>query len=451
MQLLLIIDYISDWARDIYRDAIISELNVLATGELNSRDPDIFSVASRSYNSTWTEHDRAQTQTPFVSALEQQELDFVNIILPEGVIRDASIIESRFLLLQITEDDVDEFLLSFQSSGDARSWLTGALKSLSKGWKVDSCAISSMEGTWTGYIRPRYEPFQVHGKFYINFVLLMFVTNLWEPTRQLTCLAISEGALQALLERFEYSGEFDFGLCPEVGETAIQTMLQRLLKQTMVDNLSAAISMLCLSSCFSENSGVIPYNLQVKRSRDVTAGLQVEKSLQLFQTVHHVYLNHKIGQKELRDPYISLSRLQIRQNIEFRGATIEMWPHLPHIVISEDGGVLVDGLAREETAPKRGLFLFRTLSDQESMSRLVSRVVRDGIYFRTMQISLSESLVGCVRQLNTPILLTGDWSKRAHQKSMLRWKDKLAELDDLRGCQSGNSSLSPMIISSDEE
>ncbi|KAJ6083497.1 hypothetical protein N7467_007632 [Penicillium canescens] len=127
LQLLLIIDYIFDWARDIYREAIINELNTLATGEVNDKDPDIFSTISRrmSHIASWMDQDKAHTQTSFIS--EPEDPSFLNITLPEGVIRDASIIESRFLLLQITEDDVDTFLLSFSSVQDAQAWLQSVL------------------------------------------------------------------------------------------------------------------------------------------------------------------------------------------------------------------------------------------------------------------------------------------------------------------------------------
>ncbi|KAI2740946.1 hypothetical protein DTO013E5_2066 [Penicillium roqueforti] len=138
LQLLLVIDYIFDWARDVYRDAIIKELSTIATGEVNDRDPDIFSTISRQMSqiTSWMDPDEAQTELSFIS--ESNDPGFLNISLPEGVIRDASIFESRFLLLQITEDDVDNFLLSFSSEEDAKLWLQSVLNHLANAWKANT-------------------------------------------------------------------------------------------------------------------------------------------------------------------------------------------------------------------------------------------------------------------------------------------------------------------------
>ncbi|KAJ5645636.1 hypothetical protein N7507_011647 [Penicillium longicatenatum] len=246
LQLLLLVDYIFDWARDIYRNAIINELNTLATGEITDKDPDLFSTISRRMSriSSWTSfsHARDPSQVSFDS--EPQEQSFLNIVFPEGVIRDASIIESRFFLLQITEDDVDTFLLSFSSVQEAQNWLQNVLKCLPDAWRVCSKTIHAMESVWTEEPRPPRENYRQEETFYINFVIIMFMTNNWEPVRQLTSLAISEGALKSLMAKIGRDMDLDFEGCPEVGESSIQSILERILKQSILDNLTAAVSML---------------------------------------------------------------------------------------------------------------------------------------------------------------------------------------------------------------
>ncbi|OQD90679.1 hypothetical protein PENANT_c001G02842 [Penicillium antarcticum] len=94
LQLLLIVDYIFDWARDIYRPAILGELDVLATGDITATDPGVFSTMS-SRIASWM-NASTEGQTTQVSTFgEPPDLNYLKVVSQEGVIRDAHIIESR--------------------------------------------------------------------------------------------------------------------------------------------------------------------------------------------------------------------------------------------------------------------------------------------------------------------------------------------------------------------
>ena len=343
------------------------------------------------------------------------------------------------------------FLLSFSSAQEAQDWLQSVLKCLSNAWRVSSKTVNAIESIWTEKPRPPRENYRQEEIFYISVVTLLFMTENWEPVRQLTCLAISEGALQILLVKAGCDTAFRFDSCPEVGELSIQSILERILKQSILDNLTAAVSMLCMSSCCYKEDRTIPYHLLVKRSSELSAGLQIEKSPHLIKLVHSVYLSHKIGQREPKDPYICFSRLQSKQYIKYRGATVEMWPQLPRLVDSEDEGVLVDGIIHRNDSPKRGLFVFGELPDYDSLSSFVYRVSRDGVYFKTMQLGPVLLLADSFRHLNSPIRLKQEWKDRADPLSFLSWREKLENMGSLQDHQSGGRPSSPMSISSDEE
>jgi hypothetical protein len=114
LQLLLIVDYIFDWARDRYREDIIRALRIVARGESDTgsgvyQDTDIFSTLpldSIHQPSQVTEDD--SNLSSYISA---QSL-FLALDSPAGVFRHATFVESRYYCLYIPGDNVKTFLQS---------------------------------------------------------------------------------------------------------------------------------------------------------------------------------------------------------------------------------------------------------------------------------------------------------------------------------------------------
>lgn len=80
LQLLLIIDYIFDWARDIYRETIVSELRSLSASDTHSltNDSDIYSKLDRT-SFLENEIDKNGKQHEIDASITTE--DFVNDIL----------------------------------------------------------------------------------------------------------------------------------------------------------------------------------------------------------------------------------------------------------------------------------------------------------------------------------------------------------------------------------
>ncbi|KAJ6100060.1 hypothetical protein N7467_001595 [Penicillium canescens] len=220
LQLLLIVDYIFDWARDIYRPAILGELDVLATGDITATDPGVFSTMS-SRIASWM-NASTEGQTTQVSTFgEPPDLNYLKVVSQEGVIRDAHVIESRHVGLKITEDDVDTFLLSFPCAKAAEIWLFNMLKCLSGSWRVNADTIDALESFWTAEPRPTRDKFRREEMFYLNIAIHMFVSELWEPIRQITCFSIAESALQLIFSKLGHIQHPDFTQHPEVDPTRL--------------------------------------------------------------------------------------------------------------------------------------------------------------------------------------------------------------------------------------
>ena len=112
LQLFLIVAYICDWARDIYRPAILNELKIFSSHgtydpETNYTDSDIFS--SREVNSA-SSFDERTAHSPESQSIEKAT--FHALDSPYGAVRHASFTESEFYAIIITSDNVNTLLQS---------------------------------------------------------------------------------------------------------------------------------------------------------------------------------------------------------------------------------------------------------------------------------------------------------------------------------------------------
>lgn len=377
------------------------------------------------------------------------DLDYLNIYCPEGAIRDASVIESRYLALQLVESDIDDFLLSFESMEKAQIWVQGMFKCLSSAWRVSAEALGTLENVWTTEARPSRGGYQHDEVFYVRFAVHMFVSHMWEPTRQLTCLAISGGALQKLLPRIGSLQNLEMHQNPIVSTAAIEALLCRILNQSVMDNLTAAVSMLCISSGFDRRNGIIPDQLLATRSDGLRVGFRHDKSPYLINLVSSIYKSHKIGQRQPRDPYIAFSHLQSKHNIMYRDDEVQMWPKLPPLVREQRCKcVLVDGISENKEFPKRGLYVFDSPPNYEDLVELPSILWRHGLYFLTMQVATDTWDERYFRYLNIPIKIKGEWNSKADSQAFVDWERSLKmELGiNQQANRPGDSASAPMVI-----
>ncbi|PGH26779.1 hypothetical protein AJ80_01544 [Polytolypa hystricis UAMH7299] len=452
LQLLLIVDYIFDWARDIYRPAVLTELDALSTGYIPAVDPDIFSTMERSASVPTRYSQQSQSHLTFAAVDSGPIIDpnLPGSSHPDGTIRDAAILESRFLVLCITERDVENFLLSFPSVEQSTEAVLTMMVSLHQAWCMTADTLNSVEVQWTGEFRPHDQDYDPDEKFYVNFVLLMFLSPEWEPVRQLTCLAVSKAAWRTLLAKTTILNATETVImdrlqsCPPVGKVEIGTFLSRLKEQSIMNNLTAAVSMLCLSSSFYKR-GKIPRELLLCRFNGYHVGFRINNSPSVLDLVTIVYEAHKIGRREPADPYVRLSRIQTKQTVHIN--RFHMWPRRKLLLLHISGCILIDG-SGYENSPKRCIYVVKASYPPDDAPGLARALCREGRYYSTTQLGPGLRPRDYFSSLNGSTEATTSWRTECNPETFEDWMEHLeAQLQN----RAGMTASSPIPITSSEE
>lgn len=223
LRLLLIIDYIFDWARDIYRNIIIDELLALADNVTPSLldDWDSMSTVPRQTELVAFNHNVQPELQASSSTDEHGVNDFLKFFDltrdlgigcgVDGVIRDGSIMEHLFYGIEITTDTIDDVMKSFKVN-EYRDFARKLQSDLSKqAWLVTGEALDEVEKLWTGHDR-EYTIFRnPYEKFIVKFAVSSFFKEMssnigqdrgigWDQVHNLTYIAVAEEAIDRLRE-----------------------------------------------------------------------------------------------------------------------------------------------------------------------------------------------------------------------------------------------------------
>ena len=213
LQLLLIVDYIFDWARDIYRPSILRQLKSLVTGSTFDQisltdDSDIISMRRNISNwiqaapSTVTGPDFEQDfgEPNIAPALDHQSL--LPISIPNtklGTLRSAALVESRIEGLFITEQNVTK-LLELAGGEDPARQLLNFLAKWNELLLLNGDDLDDLEEAWTGRSRTIAEspaP-STYSEFYVLIEAKTFMNISWTIVRELTYLAVSKAAFEII-------------------------------------------------------------------------------------------------------------------------------------------------------------------------------------------------------------------------------------------------------------
>jgi hypothetical protein len=455
------VDYIFDWARDVYRQSILTELNILTGGETLLTDPDIFSTIERRESmlpSEWASFsqeigdDNGTLGYGDDNERKVTDCSLINSRQSLGLVRGASTIQSRFLSLRITEEDIGSFLLSFTTAEAANSAVRTMIQCLNHSWRMTAEALSGLEVLWSKF-GPREDNYTPEQVFHVKIVIFMHVSVNWVPVRQLTYLAISEGALKALMSKTGLSNALSglqatFHDVPIITRSEIESFVASVMEQSIVDNLTAAISMLCLSSHFYRQAGKIPKKWLLKRSGKYFAGFILDKSPSVLELVETIYESHKIGRREPTDPYIRLSHIETTQTIESREFC--MWPRLDPICQDTNGCALIESLNLHTNRPRYCLYIL-TRRDFEALnhSYIVESLAEGGLHYSTMQLGPNLRPGQYFKYLNRSTTSRRLWRKADSLGSLREWIEGLKQIRLTGGA--GETPNSPIVLSSGEE
>jgi hypothetical protein len=267
LQILLIIDYIFDWARDLYRPSILHCLSLLshdidesmslaATSDVNSfrkraRHDDmaetestsdietfVTSAADESLLETWTKYDLKRWHGV---------VDF-----NWRVFRTPYIIKASFQCLYLTRDNIGSLFACLATSrSKLQKTARDALAALRRGPMIITDSIlSQMESAWTGENRESRRA-EASTRLFCSIVHAATIsTETWELVRTIFCLAVDEDALQdirkhAKLSKNTYRLDGMEEKAVPVDENTVKNFLQHLKNRRGEDSLSFALAHIC--------------------------------------------------------------------------------------------------------------------------------------------------------------------------------------------------------------
>ncbi|KAI1764531.1 hypothetical protein GGR53DRAFT_530350 [Hypoxylon sp. FL1150] len=299
LQLILIVDYIMDWARDIYRPSIIRELKSLASEKAYDEvslglESDIYSVNNRvldwiqppASNSDFEEHLETVPEDPEPHA-SAPPIELANSV---------SRINYRFNGLNITEQNAESLLVISQGPDDKLSMRATHAQSLDAKLRSRSNEVivttqhtlDEIENMWTGEQRDNDSTFSTASKIEAYAILeyRCFLNTSWEIVKELTCLAVSKPAF-AILQKCAFPkkrnrvGELPNTptACPS---TSIYEAINCLLSDSGLQSLTAAISstlMLLHASPIEKDNELSSSILDLRALQHSQIGKIVDESL----------------------------------------------------------------------------------------------------------------------------------------------------------------------------
>ncbi|KAF1847824.1 uncharacterized protein K460DRAFT_363850 [Cucurbitaria berberidis CBS 394.84] len=224
LQLVLIVDYILDWARDIYRPSILRQLKcVVARGVYSdytiSHDPDMFSVANPTRQwlsgsgglASVPTTDSTTNQAHFADeddsgAEEQWKLPLYKDSV--GSVKHGTVLESRVRGLYITVDNMSTILQGFGDSR-AETWFMSSIVKIimTRGrcfMLPNARALSTVEQIWTGDRTYSEILSSTSCPTLVSLQVRFWVGQDWELVRELTYLAITEEAFKDLTSLYKH-------------------------------------------------------------------------------------------------------------------------------------------------------------------------------------------------------------------------------------------------------
>jgi hypothetical protein len=207
-----------DWARDVYRVAIMKMLKSLATGQsfdqVSIMDSDIFSMRRDISNWVPAPPSTVLTQSTLVvnrehyspsSSVEEQTM--LDIRIPNtklGSVRPASSAKFRFVCLYLTETLIPSFLQVIGGRQYSESKTEKAARAIIKFiTQFDEVLVMSkadldlLEMLWTDAAVPT-DPDTNSDDFYVFMEASWYFSSSWEITREVSCLAVTKSAFDIL-------------------------------------------------------------------------------------------------------------------------------------------------------------------------------------------------------------------------------------------------------------
>ncbi|KAL2139937.1 hypothetical protein VTI28DRAFT_4482 [Corynascus sepedonium] len=238
----------------MYREGVIRSLNKLAVSGSKTvlyQDSDIFSTCPRDRVQLWLEATNEDDDTRGLDARESIAIqDGLRCFdTRSGVIRDIRYIQSKFLGLYLTRDNLHTFFNSANTELESKKLACTLLTHLVEGWWVTGETLDALEFNWTGKDRGQDQPFQ-DATFLVVAGVAAYLSPDWQQTREFSYVAVEEHAVHDLLKQAgrKLADGYNVSDLPFVGRDDFSHILLVLHRQSAGSNLLACISRVCLST-----------------------------------------------------------------------------------------------------------------------------------------------------------------------------------------------------------
>ena len=263
LQLLLIIDYIYDWARDVFRPSIISQLAKLANPAQDEdrlhdngfttadTDSDIFSLGGeyqRKRNDQRNDIEAwdATVEDPTAAMLEEELslIKWATCDSPFGIFRPARIVESLFRCLCVTKENVEALFSIIPKGRSPKILARNAENVLNVNHVlVSEDVLGRMEELWTNRARPQQRQDVPEKRFFATINYCVSSAENWELRRVLACLAFDEESLNLLRQ---YHGRKSIPVAIKrakiLRKDNVEALLTGLKNQSVQQNLASALA-----------------------------------------------------------------------------------------------------------------------------------------------------------------------------------------------------------------
>ncbi|KAI0553686.1 hypothetical protein F4679DRAFT_530152 [Xylaria curta] len=411
LQLFLIVDYLSDWARDIYRPAILIELRILASVNTDVRtvftDTDIYS--SRNILPTLKAEKSIEEQL----SNGDVQAGFRKFDCDIRAVRHISPIQSRFLSIFITADNVQTFILSLKKN--FRKFLVRRMiKKLSSTTRKPNLftvnELYAIEKLWTGQSRLSGPYHFREIRFYTVHLVTYYMSASWEQIRDLCVISVAEDAFDILVTESKSKAKRGKARKPAVkvnedSNASLLTGLARLHAASAQRNLLATASRVSryVDGTIDPSRGECWF----KRGDAV-----------IWEIVNNIYEYQKKGDLEPELPYLHIStsyEMQVVKTKDQDGSKSSLFdissenpeyeitvpPLSGYLKISGIGGILIWDRA------KLCIYVVRRSTQPPNISEL-SRILKKGDEYHTtrddgtlnLQISLKDHKIWNIEEPN---------------------------------------------------
>lgn len=326
LQLMLLIDYVFDWGRDVYREDIMNELRVLASGDNDlastlPTDPDIMSTRQVECGTSAMDDslDKSNDYAAYQSALQAYDLN-------SCAIRHAGIVESKYGCILLNGDTFKALLHSTEAND-----LQNICRRIMYYFKPNAILLSgqdldAIEKMWTGTKRFPAIPYHTNMAYYTAITYTTFITSEWGIVRELYMVAIAKNTWAMVVKASKLKSK-SRALEPIV--SAEIPMFGDILRT--ITRLRAGSSLQVLMSAMKRRAVLI----QVKDSNGQI--IITEYNTVLRKVVNGTYLFFKRGHREPQEPFCRFSqRLELQSTFCNDDPIFDEMP-----LASEEGCVLV--------------------------------------------------------------------------------------------------------------